>query len=125
VRAPLEGLGAAGPRSLGKGRGAGPLGRELRAGKRKATKPPSEKHSLPPHPPRIPCTPSRAPAAAARQVFAVDPGDGGSGADTFAVENGRQVVVDRCYFTGAGADGVDVKGTEVGAGRGGGACVSL
>ena len=51
------------------------------------------------------------------QISGRDPGDGGSGSDAFAIENGRQIVVDRSLFTGVGSDGVDVKGTQVRCGR--------
>ena len=40
-------------------------------------------------------------------------GGGGSGADAFAVESGRQVAVVDSTFAGASADGIDVKGPDV------------
>ncbi|MBM4318829.1 MAG: hypothetical protein FJ125_02470 [Deltaproteobacteria bacterium] len=40
-------------------------------------------------------------------------GAGSSGADTLAVENGRQIVVVDSVFANADADGIDVKGSEV------------
>jgi hypothetical protein len=43
-------------------------------------------------------------------------GNGNSGSDAFAIERGRQIVVTNSYVTGAEADGIDVKGTDVSAG---------
>lgn len=40
-------------------------------------------------------------------------GDGGSGADAFAIERGRQIVVVDSSFTGFDADGIDTKADDV------------
>jgi hypothetical protein len=40
-------------------------------------------------------------------------GAGDSGADAFAVESGRQIVVTRSVFSGAGGDGIDTKAEDV------------
>ncbi len=41
------------------------------------------------------------------------PGTEGSGSDTFAIEDGRQIVAVDSTFTGAAADGIDIKAADV------------